>query len=411
MKNKSYGITLVALVVTVVVLLILAGVSINLVLGNNGIVSKSQLAAEKTRVASIKEDVALKINEIYTRDTSKKLNGKQVSDEVYNYLNQKYNTTFDRKESVICYGNYVVSLTGEDNISIIDEAETTSNWTYRIINNYAYIDNYKGTNTEVEIPEVITVSGKQYVVYKIGQPWSNNRFNGNTSIVSIKIPSTVVEIEAWTFQNCTNLRSIILPNLSVLNTIGDGAFYNTGIESLELPSTIKTIGTQTFYYCTSLASVTIHSEPITETNTTGTTIANYAFQRCGKLQSLTLDEGVTTIGDSAFSYNLTTEDIPNTPKIETLTLPNSVTSLGNYCFAGITTLKNLIISGGIKIIGEGAFYGLNNVDNNAIIPTTITSIGNYAFVNYSLNKNAKVLVPSAYTVKASEFNNCTIERY
>ena len=40
--KKNKGITLVALVVTIVVLLILAGVSINLVLGNNGIIAKAK---------------------------------------------------------------------------------------------------------------------------------------------------------------------------------------------------------------------------------------------------------------------------------------------------------------------------------------------------------------------------------
>ena len=50
-KNNK-GITLVALVVTIVVLLILAGVSINLVLGNNGIIAKAQEAKTKQAEAS-----------------------------------------------------------------------------------------------------------------------------------------------------------------------------------------------------------------------------------------------------------------------------------------------------------------------------------------------------------------------
>ena len=49
------GITLVALVVTIVVLLILAGVSINSVLGENGIIIKAKEAAEKTAVAQERE--------------------------------------------------------------------------------------------------------------------------------------------------------------------------------------------------------------------------------------------------------------------------------------------------------------------------------------------------------------------
>ena len=51
MKNNK-GITLVALVVTIVVLLILAGVSINLVLGNNGIIAKAKEAQRESAEAS-----------------------------------------------------------------------------------------------------------------------------------------------------------------------------------------------------------------------------------------------------------------------------------------------------------------------------------------------------------------------
>ena len=51
LKSKK-GITLVALVVTIVVLLILAGVSINLVLGNNGIIAKAKDAETKSAEAS-----------------------------------------------------------------------------------------------------------------------------------------------------------------------------------------------------------------------------------------------------------------------------------------------------------------------------------------------------------------------
>ena len=50
MKNNK-GITLVALVVTIVVLLILAGVSINLVLGDNGIIAKAKEAQSKSAEA------------------------------------------------------------------------------------------------------------------------------------------------------------------------------------------------------------------------------------------------------------------------------------------------------------------------------------------------------------------------
>ena len=64
LKNKK-GITLVALVVTIVVLLILAGVSINAVLGDNGIIKKANQAASVTKEAEVKEAINRTILEFY----------------------------------------------------------------------------------------------------------------------------------------------------------------------------------------------------------------------------------------------------------------------------------------------------------------------------------------------------------
>lgn len=59
MFKKEKGITLVALVVTIVVLLILAGVSISLVLGNNGIVKKAQDAKTNYTQGAAADDSAM----------------------------------------------------------------------------------------------------------------------------------------------------------------------------------------------------------------------------------------------------------------------------------------------------------------------------------------------------------------
>ena len=64
LKNKK-GITLIALVVTVVVLIILAGVSINAVLGDNGIIKKANQAASVTKEAEVKEAINRTILEFY----------------------------------------------------------------------------------------------------------------------------------------------------------------------------------------------------------------------------------------------------------------------------------------------------------------------------------------------------------
>ena len=60
--RKKDGITLIALVITIIVLLILAGVSIAMLTGNNGILSQAQKAGEQTEIGEEKEQIALAYN-------------------------------------------------------------------------------------------------------------------------------------------------------------------------------------------------------------------------------------------------------------------------------------------------------------------------------------------------------------
>ncbi len=62
--RTTSGITLVALVVTIIVLLILAGVSINLVAESNGILGKVTKAVSITKEAQMEEELQLKLAEI-----------------------------------------------------------------------------------------------------------------------------------------------------------------------------------------------------------------------------------------------------------------------------------------------------------------------------------------------------------
>lgn len=57
-KNKN-AITLIALVVTIVVLLILAGVTISLLLDENGIIAKSKDARNTNRAGTIRDEISL----------------------------------------------------------------------------------------------------------------------------------------------------------------------------------------------------------------------------------------------------------------------------------------------------------------------------------------------------------------
>lgn len=82
--KSNQAITLVALVVTIVVLLILAGVSINLVLGENGLISKAKEAREKTKEATILELIQIEQAAEIVNDKSN--NGNSILwDSPFNY--------------------------------------------------------------------------------------------------------------------------------------------------------------------------------------------------------------------------------------------------------------------------------------------------------------------------------------
>ena len=60
-KNKQRGITLIALVVTIIVLIVLAGVSIAMIIGDNGILTRATEASKQSETASVKEQAQLDI--------------------------------------------------------------------------------------------------------------------------------------------------------------------------------------------------------------------------------------------------------------------------------------------------------------------------------------------------------------
>ena len=69
MKNQK-GITLIALVITIIVLLILAGVSIAMLTGQNGILTQAQNASEATIKGEAEEAVKLALNTITTNNSA-----------------------------------------------------------------------------------------------------------------------------------------------------------------------------------------------------------------------------------------------------------------------------------------------------------------------------------------------------
>ena len=70
-KAREYGITLVALIITIIILLILAGIAIAALTGDNGLFSRAQQAKEETIKSQLKEEITMAIQEIQAEELPK----------------------------------------------------------------------------------------------------------------------------------------------------------------------------------------------------------------------------------------------------------------------------------------------------------------------------------------------------
>ena len=80
MKNNNKGITLIALVVTIIVLLILAGVSIAMLTGENGILTNARTAQENSAKGSLDEAAKIAVGNILTKELAWPYTGTETDD-------------------------------------------------------------------------------------------------------------------------------------------------------------------------------------------------------------------------------------------------------------------------------------------------------------------------------------------
>ena len=110
-NEKQQGITLIALVVTIVILLILAGISIGALTGDNGIIDQAHTAKEDTEIASWEEQIDLAII-----DAEKKHRNPSMSDikeELKNKGVIKDDSQVDDKTGAITTNEPVYEIAGK----------------------------------------------------------------------------------------------------------------------------------------------------------------------------------------------------------------------------------------------------------------------------------------------------------
>ena len=241
---------------------------------------------------------------------------------------------------------------------------------------FGYIFGYTTTTKESS-----TVSGATYQYYGNSKYY---HYYIPSSITSVTITGRTIPYRA--FRNCTGLTSVTIGNS--VTSIGIYAFYNcTGLTSVTIGGSVTSIGDGAFEGCSDLTTVNWNATACTSAGSlyspifkdcsnlatvnigdNVTTIPSYAFRGCKGLTSVTIGNGVTSIGESSFSgCGLTS-----------VTIPNSVTSIGDGAFSGCSGLTSVTIGNGVTSIGYSVFSGCKGL-TSITIPDSVTSIDYQAF--------------------------------
>lgn len=122
-----------------------------------------------------------------------------------------------------------------------------------------------------------------------------------------------------------------------------------------------------------------------------TSVGEFAFYNCYRVQSVTMAKSITKIGRDAFSGC----------NMRSITIPNAVTKIDTCVFANCYWLKNVNLSSNLTEIGISAFINCSNLASIAI-PDKVTKIDKYAFqrcenmTNATLPKNLRYIEESAF---------------
>lgn len=329
--NRNKGITLISLVVTIVVLLILAGISISMLTGENGIINKSKEAQEVNEKESIIENIKLDISGIQLDNL-----GCINEDEFFEILRRYGTISNDEKTLITSKGNYIIKISDIYNGYIESPLTTTriESWEYTISGTDIILTRYIGNDSKILVPSTFSIDGISYNT-KIRNIWSEPTiFSSNKTIESVKFDDNVLSTEifayAW-FKQCTNLKKVYNMPSNVINW--NSAFLNCTslISAPPIPEGVTELS-GTFNNCTSL--VNAPKIPSTVTN------MNYTFNNCWHL------EGIVEITADNITRMEGTLAIPNNNRQSTVTIKvNKNTTTYETILSQIDNWMNVLIYG------------------------------------------------------------------
>lgn len=388
--------------------------------GDNGLITKANLAKNASEESTFKEEVELMLLQAKTGDSIATI---FKDAEEFQEDGTVYKVTYKGK-------SFLISKDLEY-IPII-EPEKLSDWTYT---NAGTITAYNGTDKDITIPNYINgvrIKALGDKVFENKKDIDNVKISEGIEIVdgfgydwrvpclikSVSIPNTCITIGDGAFMYCSNLVDVTFGNN--IETIGIYAFFrNTNLKGpLKLPKTLKIIKADAFVNCGNL-------EGKLDLPNSLEYIGARAFSGCRKITgSVKIPEAMTIIYENTFQYcesldgTLTIHD--NVTEIQggafseckklkgELKLPKNLKILGsnfNYCY-GFD--GNITIPEGVTQIEAYSFYGCNYT-GVLKIPNSVTTIANSAFINNNFSKviidNTEENGPKVYKSTNQEYSN------
>lgn len=229
--KKEKGITLIALVVTIVVLLILAGVTIAMLTGDNGILTQAGKAKEETEKAEFSEKINLAIARQTIEQDVEKLENELLGygyecKKIWNDYTNNYDLEVKNGNKEICLitsKNKVINkIEGKKEECVIGEGRNFrtivkyigEDKNELVVPNYIdgiWINQLQGIHAESSIIENYN-NIKKIIISKGIEIIGTSSFYKNKSIQEIELSEGIDKLDWGVFYNCTHLKEINFPN-------------------------------------------------------------------------------------------------------------------------------------------------------------------------------------------------------